>query len=291
MRRKIIATSIIAILSTAVWAETMRGPHNSGSFDKVIRKPTHEVGRTAAAIGFDDSTGEFNNGSESGSNAPSAPDVDLINPPKPPPPPPPPPPPKPTKVTINCGCAKVWFRNRGDAHPSGSCFSPKNARTQSSRNTGSHGLFNASYGSFWPNSSVSFYVTYNIKGTPYPESVEIRSSNYRKNVTSSIKNNGIWAIGKPDLNLASPQCSVTLINPARVYTKVNNQVNTGGNQRGEPVKCFSKDRSYYYVKSGNNGVNINNFWATGTGRYGSKRVSKDSCSGRGVGSKSESYIY
>ena len=249
---------ILSMVSVTCFA-SLKGPHDSASYNRVIKNAQHEINRVNA-IGFDDSTGVFSNGSETGSNTPpGAPVVDLIE--SEPTPQQPEPEPEPTEVTLNCGCAKVWRQSDGLGPTS--CFNPK--RAKAGMDAVKSGFWARSYGTFWPNvDSIEFVGTYNIEGsTPVLTNIEARHSGGRLNVTDHIKNLGVFAFTKPNMDVANKSCSVTLINPARTYTrsKVKSHYNDTFGQ------TYSSNNYYYHIIPGVNSVNKNNYESTTAGRY------------------------
>ncbi|MFD1876875.1 hypothetical protein [Vibrio chagasii] len=102
-------------------------------------------------------------------------------------------------------------------------------------------LWNGAYGSYWPYlDSVGFIATYNIvnPARPYIVKTEIYSNHGRKTV--NLKSDA-FVFSPPILDTATPSCSVTLINPARLYSE-----------------CGWSGRWMKLIGAGYNSVNKNN---------------------------------
>lgn len=248
-----LALSFISISCFAA----LKPPHDSTSYNRVIGNVNHEVGR-ADAIGFDDSSGEFNNGSESGGNAPTAPDVDLITPPVVVPPPVVEVPPPPTSIKLNCGCARVWLKSDG-AGPSSTCFNPKRAKTDMDRRLS--GYWSSSYGTFWPNvDEIDFVGTFDIRNpsSPILNKVELQYHSGRKDVTSHIRSRTHFAFTAPRMDVGNASCTVKLIDPARTYITTTYT---------PPSRGCTLNYHYQDVKPGNHSVKLSNVSSNSPGLY------------------------
>ncbi|WP_434721238.1 hypothetical protein [Vibrio parahaemolyticus] len=196
----LITVGIALAVSAPSVIASIKAPHNAGSYNKVIKVPSHM--NQTSAVGLDDTLGSRNISDETIVELPTVPDDPVgdfeI--------------PKPGEdedeavdITINCGCASVNVAR-------GACFSPK--RAKSAMDSKASGYFSSSYGSYWPNSSnIDFLVTYNLE-TKGITKIAITDHSKIYNLTDEIANAGLFEISGPVTSTATPSCRVSLTRAA-----------------------------------------------------------------------------